>query len=59
MDPHNGTGNFVVKADGPQKMWEHTTQWIKGFGVKVEVRVILTEEEFVEIAKNLACFLIK
>ena len=19
MDPHNGTGNFVVKADGPQK----------------------------------------
>ena len=52
MDPQNGTGNFVVKADGPQKIWEHTAPWIKGFGVKVEVRVMLTDEEFVETAKK-------
>ena len=44
IDPQNGTGNFVVKADRPQKIWEHTVPWIKGFGLKVEVRVILTEE---------------
>ena len=52
MNPQNGTGNFVVKADGPQKIWEHTAPWIKGFGVKVEVRVMLTDEEFVETAKK-------
>ena len=52
MDPQNGTGNFVVKADGPQKIWEHTAPWIKDFGVKVEVRVMLTDEEFVQTAKK-------
>tara|TARA_S200000501_G_scaffold335033_1_gene339414 strand:+ start:174 stop:482 length:309 start_codon:yes stop_codon:yes gene_type:complete len=52
MDPQNGTGNFVVKADSPQKIWEHTAPWIKDFGVKVEVRVMLTDEEFVETAKK-------
>ena len=53
------TGNFVVKADGPQKIWEHTAPWINGFGVKVEVRVMLTDEEFVETAKKLGFFLIR
>ena len=36
MDPQNGTGNFVVKADDPQKIWEHTALWIKVFGVKLK-----------------------
>ena len=52
IDPQNGTGNFVVKADSPQKIWELTAPWIKGFGVKVEVRVMLTDEEFIETAKK-------
>jgi len=34
-----------------------TTPWIKGFGVKVEVREMLTDEEFVEKAKKLGLLL--
>ena len=52
MDPQVGTGNFIVKADNPQEIWEHPAQQIKVFGVKVEVRVMLTDEEFVETAKK-------
>ena len=57
MDPQNGTSNFKVKADGPQKIWENTASWIKGFGVKVEVRVVLTDEEFVKTEKSLGLLL--
>ena len=48
MDLQNGTANFVVKADVPQKTWDHTSPWIKGFGINVEVIVMLKYEEFVE-----------
>ena len=57
MDTQYGTGNFIVKAEGPQKIQEHTAPWIKGFGVKVEVRVLLTVEELVETAKKLGLLL--
>ena len=30
LDPQNGTGNFIVEAESPQKIWEHTAPWIKG-----------------------------
>ena len=53
LDPQNGTGNFIVEAESPQKIWEHTAPWIKGFGVKVEIRVMMTDEEFLETAKKL------
>ena len=59
MDTQNGTGNDVVNADGPQKIWEHALPWINGFSVKVEVREMLTDEKFVETAKNLPCLLNK
>ncbi len=57
MDPKNGTGNFIFKSDGPLKICEYAEPWIKGFGVKVELGVMLTEEEFVKIAKELCLFL--
>ena len=57
IDPQNGTGNFVVKPDSPQKIWEHTAPYIKGFGIKVKVRVMLTDEEFVGTAKKLSLIL--
>ena len=53
LDPQNGTGNFIVEAESPQKIWEHTAPWIKGFGVKVEIRAMMTDEEFLETAKKL------
>ena len=53
LDPQNGTGNFIVEAESPQKIWEHTAPWIKGFGVKVEIRTMMTDEEFLETAKKL------
>ena len=31
----------------------HTAPWIKGFGVKVEIRAMMTDEEFLETAKKL------
>ena len=52
VEPQSGTGNFIAEAESPQKIWEHTAPWIKGFGVKVEIRVMMTDEEFLETAKN-------
>ena len=52
IDPQNGNGDFVFEADGPQKIWENKRPWIQVFSLKVEVRVMITEEEFVERAKT-------
>tara|TARA_B100000886_G_scaffold322319_1_gene265237 strand:- start:161 stop:295 length:135 start_codon:yes stop_codon:yes gene_type:complete len=37
----------------PQKIWEHTAPWIKGFRVKVKIRAMMTDEEFLATAKKL------
>ena len=52
MDLQNGTDNFVIKANGPQKIWGHISFWIKGFSVKVEIRVMITYEKFVKNASK-------
>ena len=52
MDLQNGTDNFVMKANGPQKIWGHISFWIKGFSVKVEIRVMITYEKFVKNASK-------
>ncbi len=53
IDPHEGGGCCIVEADNISKVYKHTAPWILTFGCEVMVTPVMTDEEYLESAKEL------